>query len=64
MCADEEGVKATLSALTIILTQAAKYGVTEATLDNELQQIGFPREHSQALCRVYRSGIHTSFQIK
>ncbi|XP_054263565.1 COMM domain-containing protein 4 isoform X2 [Macrosteles quadrilineatus] len=50
---DEDEVKATVSALTYILTSAAKYGVPENTLTRELQQIGFPREHGQALCRVY-----------
>uniref|UniRef100_A0A1B6KQB3 COMM domain-containing protein n=1 Tax=Graphocephala atropunctata TaxID=36148 RepID=A0A1B6KQB3_9HEMI len=50
---DEEEVKAAVSALTYILTSTAKYGVSEAILSNELQQIGFPREHGQALCRVY-----------
>ncbi|KAG8327689.1 COMM domain-containing protein 4 [Homalodisca vitripennis] len=54
---DEDEVKATVSALTYILTSAAKYGVSEAILCNELQQIGFPREHGQALCRVYSDQV-------
>lgn len=50
---EEDEVKASVSALAFLLSNAAKYGVLEGTLANELQQLGLPREHTQALCRVF-----------
>lgn len=40
-------------ALVFILESSARHGVNESALSNELQQIGLPREHSQAICKVY-----------
>lgn len=51
--AGEEEMKASLAALSFLLSNAAKYGISEATFANELQQLGLPREHSLALCRVF-----------
>uniref|UniRef100_A0A1B6DTJ0 COMM domain-containing protein n=1 Tax=Clastoptera arizonana TaxID=38151 RepID=A0A1B6DTJ0_9HEMI len=50
---DDDETKACVSALSFILLSAARHGTNDATLINELQQIGFPREHAQALCRIY-----------
>ncbi|XP_071493829.1 COMM domain-containing protein 4-like [Diadema antillarum] len=46
-------VKASIAALTFILTSAAKYNVDGESLSNELQQLGLPKEHSTALSRSY-----------
>ncbi|KAJ9592499.1 hypothetical protein L9F63_015816 [Diploptera punctata] len=46
-------VKACVAALLFILSTSARHGVDGDTLNNELQQLGLPREHATALCRVY-----------
>jgi len=40
---EESDVKASLAALTFILSSAAKYSVDGESLDNELQQLGLPK---------------------
>ena len=46
-------VKASIAALSFILSSAAKYNVDGDSLSNELQQLGLPREHSVSLHKVY-----------
>lgn len=36
-----------------MVINAARYHADEATFSAELQQLGLPKEHSAALCRVY-----------
>lgn len=48
--------KAVTATLELILTSSARYGVSPADLNNELQQLGLPREHSGAIAR-----LHTDF---
>ncbi|CAG5114892.1 unnamed protein product [Candidula unifasciata] len=50
-------IKASIAALTFILSSAAKYDVDAETLSNELQQLGLPREHSTSVCRSYSDGL-------
>lgn len=49
-------IKASIAALSFILSSAAKYDVDAETLANELQQLGLPREHTMSLCRSYSDG--------
>ena len=43
-CFSEMGdVKASIAALTFILSSAAKYDCEDETLSNELQQLGLPK---------------------
>jgi len=51
---DSSDIKASIAALHFILSNGAKYDIDDATLSNELQQLGLPREHSDALIRPYR----------
>lgn len=46
-------VKASIAALTFILSSAVKHNVDGDSLSNELQQLGLPKEHSTALCKTY-----------
>lgn len=46
-------VKASIAALKFIITSAAKNGVDEESLSNELQQLGLPKELASALCKVF-----------
>ena len=46
-------VKASVAALSFVLSSAAKYSVDGDSLSNELQQLGLPKEHSTALCKTY-----------
>ncbi|XP_062618664.1 COMM domain-containing protein 4-like [Saccostrea cucullata] len=46
-------VKASIAALTFILSSAAKYSCDGETLSNELQQLGLPKEHATSLCKSY-----------
>ncbi|RUS69899.1 hypothetical protein EGW08_022340 [Elysia chlorotica] len=54
-------IKASIAALTFILSSAAKYDVDQETLSNELQQLGLPKEHTTSLCKSY-SDAHTKLQ--
>lgn len=45
--------KVLVAAIVFIMQSAIGYEVTEATLSNELQQIGFPHEHAIILCTIY-----------
>jgi len=47
-------IKAIVAALEFIVRSAAKYDCDDGTLANELQQLGMPKEHSEALVRPYR----------
>jgi len=50
---DSSEVKACMAALTFIFTNGAKYNVDPDTLTNELQQLGLPKEHCDALVRTF-----------
>ncbi|XP_071097902.1 COMM domain-containing protein 4-like, partial [Haliotis cracherodii] len=50
-------VKASIAALTFILTSAAKYSVDGDTLSNELQQLGLPKEHAGSLTKSYSDSL-------
>ena len=54
---DDVEIKASIAAVTFILTSSARYGVPDSVLANELQQTGLPKEHTQALCRVYSGKV-------
>ena len=49
-------IKAVVSALHFILCSAARYNVPDDTLAFELQQLGLPREHTEALTHALREG--------
>jgi len=54
-------IKASIAALTFIISCAAKYDVDAETLANELQQLGLPKEHTTSLCKSY-SDAHSKLQ--
>eukprot|EP00093_Oithona_nana_P011474 11474.XXX_482970_482521_1 [CDS] Oithona nana genome sequencing. len=43
-------VKAAIAALNFILATSAKYETPSDVLENELYQLGLPKEHANALC--------------
>ena len=49
-------VKAVVASLQFILTSAARYDVSAEVLAQELQQLGLPREHGEALTNALREG--------
>ena len=51
---EETDTMATIAALKYILSTAAKFDCDDVVLENELQQLGLPKEHTIALCRPYR----------
>lgn len=51
-------IKASIAALSFILSSAAKYNVDGDSLSNELQQLGLPREHSVSLHKVYEDNLN------
>lgn len=53
---DEHEVKGVLAALFFILKSAVRYAVQEDVVSQELQQLGLPKEHSEALVGVLRDG--------
>jgi len=53
---DPSEVKACIAALSFILNNGAKYNVDADTLTNELQQLGLPKEHCDALVNTFMEG--------
>ena len=53
---DEDEQKGVVASLHFILTSSARYDVPEETLALELQQLGLPKEHAEALVAVFRDG--------
>ncbi|CAL4166356.1 unnamed protein product, partial [Meganyctiphanes norvegica] len=51
---EELGARAVVAAVRWILASAAGAGVAGNILDSELQQLGLPREHAQAITKVYQ----------
>eukprot|EP00935_MAST-01C_sp_MAST-1C-sp1_P000120 g120.t1 len=47
-------VKAAIAGLDFIIANAAKYDIDDNTLGLEIQQLGLPKENSDALLRTYR----------
>lgn len=47
-----DDLKATFSCVRFLLLNAVRFGVGKSILSIELQQLGLPREHSQALGKV------------
>jgi len=50
---DVGDIKASVAGIEFIISSATKYDVEAQTLSSELQQLGLPKEHSSALCKVY-----------
>lgn len=44
--------KVAIACLRFLLTNAVKFGATSEIFSEELQQLGLPKEHASALCRV------------
>jgi len=51
---DASDIRAAVAALRFIITSGIKYDVDDATLSNELQQLGLPKEHCDGLVKPYR----------
>ena len=46
-------IKAAVAALSFIFASSARQNVDGETVSNELQQLGLPKEHANALCKIY-----------
>lgn len=51
---DDSSARAVLAALHFVISGAARHDVDDPTLLDELQQLGLPKEHADAICRPYR----------
>jgi len=47
-------LKGSVAAIHFVVTNAAKYDLDESSLVQEIQQLGLPRENSEAIARQYR----------
>ena len=54
---DSSDVKALMAAVHFIISNAAKYGVAEGTVNTEVQQLGLPRETSSLIAEVYKQNL-------
>lgn len=45
--------KATVAAVKFLISSAVRYHVTAAVFNNELQQLGLPKEHSNVICSKF-----------
>ena len=59
---DDGDIKATLAAVTFVLSSAAKHSVDGQSLDNELQQLGLPKGEIVAL--PYHSSYYSMCGLK
>lgn len=60
-------VKASIAAISFVISSSAKYNVDGDSLSNELQQLGLPKEHATALCRAYADSLeklHVVFEAQ
>jgi hypothetical protein len=48
------GLKGSVAAIHFVVTNAAKFDLDESSLVQEIQQLGLPRENSEAIARQYR----------
>ena len=46
-------VEAVVAALDYTIANATRHGVDEKTLGRELEQLGLPKEHAEAVCKPY-----------
>ncbi|KAL3679739.1 hypothetical protein R1sor_022695 [Riccia sorocarpa] len=46
-------MKACIAVLHSFIANAAKFDIDDSTMSKELQQLGLPKEHSDALCTPY-----------
>ena len=53
--AEDSDVKAVVASLNFIIFNSSKYNVNGETVAKELQQLGLPKEHSEAVSKVYLS---------
>lgn len=47
-----------MAALKFIISNAVRYRVTTEVFNNELQQLGLPKEHSNAICQQFDEYFH------
>jgi len=52
---DSGDMKASIAGIDFIISSATKHNVEPDTLSDELQQLGLPKEHANALCKSYES---------
>lgn len=45
-------MKSAFACLRFLVVNATRYGTDSATFNEEMQQLGLPKEHSAAVCRV------------
>lgn len=50
---DEADVRAAVAALHFMLLNAGRYGLEEAALCKELEQLGLPKEHADAISKTF-----------
>ncbi|EEB20574.1 COMM domain-containing protein, putative, partial [Pediculus humanus corporis] len=60
---DEDDMKGCVAAISQIFTSSARYGIEEDVLNNELQQLGLPKEHATALGKVYNENNNNLTEI-
>ena len=47
-----KSVKSAFACIRFLIINATRYNADDSTFDAELQQLGLPKEHSAAVCRV------------
>jgi hypothetical protein len=47
-------IKGVIAAVHFILINAARYDIDEASLTQEIQQLGLPKENAEAITKIYR----------
>ncbi len=63
----ESDLKAAMAVLHVIVTSAGRFSVEEGTVATELQQLGLPKENSEAISRAYkeaRAGVVAALEAK
>ena len=50
---EQNDIKACVALIEFVLTMSTKHSTNSETLSSELQQLGLPKEHATAMCRIY-----------
>lgn len=62
---ESSDIKASFAAISFILKNSTRYAVDSGTLSNELQQLGLPKDNSNALCKIYAENLEKlSLELK
>ncbi len=56
-------IKAAIAALNFVFSSSTRHAVDGETVSSELQQLGLPKEHANAVCKTYEDKVELMRQV-